>query len=161
MTEFWYWLEATELAFQVGATWWFPLIESLHVLSAVFVLGAILMVDLRLMGLAALRYSTNSLLRELLPWCWFAFVSAIITGGLLFIVQASNYVNNTAFIAKLVLLLLAGVNVLVFHWRVLPGIGDARQALRAGSRAARINGSLSLLLWCGVILAGRWIGHIV
>lgn len=157
MTELWYWLETTELAFQVGATWWFPLIHSLHILSAVFVLAAILMVDLRLMGLAARRYSIDTLLREQLPWCWLAFAVAVTTGALLFMVQAGNYINNTAFLAKLALLGLVGANMLFFHWRVPQSGGENPQ----GSLAAKVNGSLSLLLWCGVMLAGRWIGHVV
>lgn len=158
MTEFLYWLESTELAFQVGATWWFPLLHSLHILSAVFVVGAILMVDLRLMGLAARRYPLNSLLREHLPWCWFAFAIVIITGALLFMVQASNYLNNTAFLAKLVLLGLVGTNMLFFHWRAPTANTDNPN--HPLSLAAKVNGGLSLLLWCGVMLAGRWIGHV-
>lgn len=157
MTQLWYWLESTELAFQVGATWWFPLIHSLHILSAVFVLAAILMVDLRLMGLAARRYSVDSLLREQLPWCWVAFVVAVITGALLFMVQASNYVNNTAFLAKVLLLALIGVNMIFFHWRAPRSSNENSSS----PLMARINGSLSLLLWSGVMLAGRWIGHAV
>lgn len=162
--EFWYGLEASDLAFQIGATGWFPFIESIHVLAAVLVVGSILMVDLRLTGLAAQRYSVNSLLKEMLPWSWGAFVVAVATGVLLFIVQASNYLANTAFLIKLVLLGLAGLNMLYFHFYVLrsakpPATGSP--ALTAGAGPAKLSGALSLLLWSAVMLAGRWIGHLV
>lgn len=162
--EFWYWFEETELAFQVGATWWFPFIESIHVLSAVFVLGSILMVDLRLMGLAARAYSVRSLIKELVPWSWAAFLIALLTGGLLFIVAASNYVANTAFLIKLGLLGLAGLNMACFHFYVLPSANSWDAPSSSASvipSSAKASAAASLLLWSGVMLAGRWIGHLV
>lgn len=162
MNDFWYSLEGSELAFQIGATWWFPLIESIHVLAAVLVLGSILMVDLRLMGVAAARYSSSILLRELVPWSWAAFAVALVSGGLLFIVQASNYASNTAFLIKLLLLGLAGLNMVWFHWRVLPWLrADERRHGNRNFFGAKLSAAFSLMLWSGIMLAGRWIGHLV
>jgi uncharacterized membrane protein len=162
MNEFWYSLEATELAFQVGATWWFPMIESIHVLGATLVLGSVLMVDLRLMGLAARRYDADILIRELVPWAWLAFVLAIVTGCLLFIVQASNYASNTAFLIKMAGLVLAGLNMAWFHFFLRPNslVPEAQAAERSAYSTVTV-GALSLALWCGIMLAGRWIGHLV
>ena len=79
--EFWAWLEGLPLAEHIGFTWWFPFLESIHVLAVGFLVGSILMVDVRLLGLAALRYPASRMTRELLPWTWAAFCLAIVTGS--------------------------------------------------------------------------------
>lgn len=160
MSEFWLWLEMLPIAQEIGATWWFPLMESLHVLSLVIMLGAILMLDLRVLGWTALRYSISSLNRELVPWSAAAFLVANVTGLAMFITRASNHVENPAFQIKMLLLLLAGMNIVFFHFRVLNTVSQWDSQARA-PRAARLAAASSLMLWIGVTLAGRWIGHIV
>lgn len=160
MNDFWLQLEYLPLAAEIGATAWFPLMESLHVLSMGFLLGSIVMVDLRVLGVAALRYPVQVMVHELVPWAAWAFVFASVTGLAMFITRASAHVQNTAFQIKMALLLLAGLNIALFHFRALPAMlrsarGDAVPA------QARISAGLSLLLWCAVMLAGRWVGHVV
>lgn len=159
LTDLWSRLEMLPLAEQIGATWWFPLLESLHVLTATLVLGSILMVDLRLLGLAAVNHPVSRISGEILAWTWGAFTVALLTGTGLFITRAGHYAANTAFQAKAVLLLLAGLNVLVFHFLV----ARDRQTWDTDARlptAARLAGACSLALWIAVMLAGRWIGHL-
>ena len=79
LDHFWNWLANTELAFQIGATFWFPLIESIHVVGVGLVLGSILMVDLRLLGLAARSYTVAIMLRDTVQWTWLGFILALIT----------------------------------------------------------------------------------
>jgi len=157
---FWLRVEASFIAGEIGATWLFPLIESLHVLSITLMLGAILMLDLRLLGWAAKSYSIESLSRELIPWSAIAFVFACATGVGMFITRASAHVENPAFQIKMILIVLAGLNIAYCHFRVLPAL-----RLEEGSvqviRTARVCGALSLLLWIGTVLAGRWVGHII
>lgn len=160
MSDFWLWLEMLPIASEIGATWWFPFMESLHVLSLAIMLGAIVMLDLRVLGWAALRYSVSSLNRELVPWSASAFLIANITGLAMFITRASHHVENPAFQIKMLLLLLAGVNIGFFHFRVLRSVGnwDIQSPAPLAARAAAAS---SLLLWVGVTLAGRWIGHVI
>ena len=160
LNDFWLWLEYLPIAGEIGATWWFPLIESLHVLSLAIMLGAILMVDLRILGLAAMRYSVTGMNRELVPWSAGAFLAANITGVAMFITRASSHVQNPAFQIKMVLLLLAGANIAYFHFRVLRNAKNW-ETTQYPPFAARLCAALSLLLWCGVTLAGRWVGHLV
>lgn len=160
MSDFWLWLEMLPIASEIGATWWFPFMESLHVLSLAIMLGAIVMLDLRVLGWAALRYSVSSLNRELVPWSAAAFLIANITGLAMFITRASHHVENPAFQIKMLLLLLAGVNIGFFHFRVLRSVGAWDIQSRA-PLAARAAAASSLLLWVGVTLAGRWIGHVI
>jgi hypothetical protein len=152
LEEFWTWLEMQPLAAHIGATAWFPFLESVHVLSAMFVVGTVLMADLRLLGWSALRYPLTVVTDEVVPWTWGAFVIATATGVGLFMTRASAYVTNPAFVVKVVLLLLAGANMLVLHFIGL------RDAERRGLQMA--TGACSLLTWAGVVLAGRWIGHL-
>jgi hypothetical protein len=160
MTPLWDWLETRPLATAIAEGWGFPLAESLHVLGATFVLGSILMVDLRLLGLAARRYPVSQILREVVPWTLGGFALAIVAGFALFITQSNRYMGNRAFQIKLVLLVLAVGNMLVFHFWSKRRIADW-DTTNVTSRAARLAGACSLFLWVGVMLAGRWVGHLL
>jgi hypothetical protein len=151
LEQFWTWLEMTPLAARIGESAWFPFLESMHVLSAMFVVGTVLMADLRLLGWSARRYSVTVITGEVVPWTWGAFVIAVVTGVGLLMPRASSYVANPAFLAKVVLLALAFVNMLTLHFF----------ALRTDRvRLQMTTGACSLLVWAGVVLAGRWIGHL-
>lgn len=135
----------------------FPLIESIHVLAISLVVGSILAVDLRLLGLASMTRSVSRVTRGILPLTWCAFVVAVGSGGLLFISNATKYLANGYFVAKMLLIVIAGLNMLVFHFigvRDQPrwdnGIGLPLKA--------RFAGALSILLWVAVVTCGRWIG---
>jgi uncharacterized membrane protein len=151
LEEFWTWIEMTPLAARIGESAWFPFLESMHVLSAMFVVGTVLMADLRLLGWSARRYSVTLITDEVVPWTWGAFVIAVVTGVGLLMPRASSYVANPAFLTKVVLLALALVNMLTLHFF----------ALRTDRvRLQMTTGACSLLVWAGVVLAGRWIGHL-
>lgn len=156
----WIDVENWPLSWEIGGTSWFPFLESIHVIAAAMVVGSILMVDLRLLGLAATRYPITTLSKELVPWSWGAFVVATITGLGMFITRAASHVVNPAFQWKIVLLALAGANMAYFHFRVYRQIAQWDTAVTTPVQLKMI-GSMSLFLWAGVMLAGRWVGHIV
>ena len=158
--EFWERLQALPLSEHIGFTAWFPFLESIHVLAIGLVVGSILMVDLRLLGVAGLSYAASRMIRELIPWTWGAFGVAAVTGSGMFLTRASVYIENPAFQTKLVLLLLAFANMALFHFRTFRDAEDW-DAAATTPVAARLAGAASLLLWAGVVLAGRWIGHII
>ena len=159
MTEFWDWLQDTELAFQIGATWWFPLIESIHVVAMVVLIGSILMADLRLLGVTARQYAPAPMSSELTHWAWGGFALAVVTGAALFISRPGAYAANPAFQIKLALLICAGVNVFLLrrHVRINSNSGKISEPL---STRVKVAGGLSLTLWIGIIVAGRWVGHL-
>ncbi|MCB1672226.1 MAG: DUF6644 family protein [Gammaproteobacteria bacterium] len=156
----WLSMENWPLSQVIAATNWFPLLESIHVIAITLVLGSILWVDLRLLGFAARQLPLNVLNLQLIPWTWGAFVVAVITGLGMFITRASSHIDNPAFRWKFVLMALAGINMAYFHFRVDKQL-DHHAVFTDLPRPARIAGGLSLFLWSGVMLAGRWIGHIV
>lgn len=151
------WLQNTSVADAIGqSSYLFPLIESLHVLSITVMMGTIALVDLRLVGLLNRGRSVSQVLREVLPFTIGAFISSVITGTLLFTSHAVQYMSNGPFVAKMALMLAAGVNILIFHGvtqRTMQQWDLGKPPLRAV-----IAGSTSLILWIAVVACGRWIG---
>lgn len=135
----------------------FPLIESIHVVAISLVVGSILAVDLRLVGLASVQRPVSRVTAGILPLTWCAFVVAVASGGLLFISNATKYLENGYFLAKMALIALAGANMLVFHF--VSGRDMAGWDTAAATPArARLAGGLSILIWIAVVACGRWIG---
>src|SRR5215510_862841 len=93
----------------------FPLIESTHVFGLAMVFGTIAIIDLRLLGIASTRRSFRRVASDILKWTWAAFGLAVVTGSLMFITNAGVYYHNFYFRTKMLLLLLAGLNTLMFN----------------------------------------------
>jgi hypothetical protein len=111
-----HWLHDTRFATAIRESGvLFPWIESVHVLAVTLVVGSISIVDLRLLGIASVNRSVASLSIEVVPFTWIAFAVAVLTGSALFAPHAVGYANNFQFRMKMLLLVLAGVNMLVFH----------------------------------------------
>jgi len=152
------WIERTALAvFLQESAWAFPTIESLHVIAIALVIGTIAIVDLRLLALASVKRPYTELSRDILPCTWGAFAVAVTTGVLMFISQPVAYFANTAFRIKLTVLLLAGINMMVFQLITHRGVAkwdhDAAVPL-----PGKLAGALSLTFWVLVVFFGRRIG---
>ncbi len=134
-----------------------PFVESAHVLFITLVFGSILVVDLRLLGLRDHGRTITGMSREMLRLTWGAFILAVITGGLMFAANAATYWNNTAFRLKMLAILCAGLNMLVFQLLTFRSVANWDRDARV-PRAARIAGALSIIIWTSAIFLGRWIG---
>jgi hypothetical protein len=151
------WLK--DLAFSTEmreSSWLFPTIETVHVFSLALVVGSISMVDLRLLGLVNRDQPYSRFAREILPWTWIFFALAATAGLLMFVANASVYLEDTPFRIKMAGLLLAGLNMSWFHLvgkRNLRDWDTGTPPLRA-----RLAGAASLFLWTVIVAAGRWIG---
>ena len=154
---FFEWLQSSRLAVVVGESW-FPWVESTHVMFLALVAGSIFSVDARLIGFASRQLRFTYVSDRLLPWTWGAFIGAAITGSLLFIANATTYANNIPFRFKMVLMLLAGINMLYFQFVTYRNVSAWDAGVPAP--AARLAGFLSIGLWCGVIGCGRWVGFV-
>ncbi len=135
----------------------FPWIESVHVLAITIVVGSISIVDLRLLGLTSRDRPVSRLVHEVLPFTWVAFAVAATTGALLFSSNAMTYGHNFFFLGKMVLIVLAGVNMALFHLFIGRDVKHWGEAARL-PLAARAAGGVSLSLWIAVVAFGRWIG---
>jgi hypothetical protein len=135
-----------------------PGVESVHVLTLGLFAGFAAMLDLRLLGVAFMHIPVSVMAKRLLPWTGGAFVVMVISGIAVFYANPLHFYHNVFFRAKLLMLILAGINVWVFHggvWRrVASWDMDA-----VTPRSARVAGAASLLLWTLIIFAGRAIAY--
>jgi hypothetical protein len=136
----------------------FSVIESVHVLSITLLFGTIAILDLRMLGLILRTISVRCVARNVLPLTSSGFAVSVMSGFLLFWAEAEKMYANPSFRTKLVLLALAGINALVFHCtiyrRALEWEGQQVSPWRARTAAIA-----SLILWSGVIVAGRAIAY--
>ncbi len=156
LIDFCRWIQTTPPGIAMReSVWIFNVVETIHTLGIVLVAGTIMLVDLRLLGLGLRDESVPDVVRRIVPWTLSGFCLMLFTGSWLFAGEALKLYASPAFRVKLVLLLLAGVNALVFHLTVYRRVGEW-----VGVPArARMAGVLSLLLWIGVIAAGRSIAY--
>lgn len=157
-TTLWEKIQTTGLGTYVAeSTWAFPTIETLHVIFLVTVLGTIFVVDLRMLGWTSNKFAVTAAAKDTLPWTWGAFAGAAITGTLLWIAKAPDYMANPWFLAKMATIALAGLNMMYFHfitWRTVEHWDrDATMPL-----AVRVGAALSIVLWLAVVFFGRAIG---
>jgi hypothetical protein len=152
------WLEASGLAARIrDSLFLFPLLESIHVFGLALVFGTIAIIDLRLLGIASIERPFQRMASDILKWTWAAFALTAATGALMFITNATVYYHNFYFRTKMLLLVLTGINMLVFELtagRTIHSWNTAPTTPRVGKAVA----ALSLVMWIGVIFMGRLIG---
>jgi hypothetical protein len=141
-----------------GSEWMFPTLETIHVIAIVTVIGCVAAMDLRLLGITSRGKSVQAMERDTLPLTWIAFAVALVSGGLLFVSKATSYMVNPYFLTKDALMLLAGVNMLVFHFHFSKDIDLWGQPGGAIPLGAKVSATLSLLLWMAIPFCGRVIG---
>jgi hypothetical protein len=154
------WLEQTYVGAAVrNSLWLFPVIETVHIFGIILLVGATSILDLRLMGLTFRDEPVSKLARRFLPWAWSGFIIQVVTGLLLFSSEATKMVVNISFQIKILLIVVAGVNALVFHSLAYQSVGKWDHDPVA-PLSARIAGLVSILLWFGIVAAGRWIAYV-
>ena len=155
------WLEHTGMGTEIrDSVWLFPVIETLHIFGIIALVGGTSILDLRLMGLTFRDEPVSKLAKRFLPWAWFGFIVQVITGVLMFASEASKMNINWAFQLKIVLILVAGLNAVVFHFLAYQSV-DKWDRDPVAPVSARIAGSVSILLWFGIVAMGRWIAYVV
>jgi hypothetical protein len=154
----WESLETSSMGdFIATSVWAFPTIESLHVIAIVTVVATVGIMDLRLLGWAGKDWTITEVSDDTLKWTWGAFVLAAITGTLLFVSKAHIYAREPWFLAKMMLFVIAGANMALFHGTVWKHVNEWN-TVRVPPRAAIIAGGLSLTIWTLAIICGRFIG---
>jgi hypothetical protein len=136
----------------------YPLVESTHVLTLMLFVGLASVFDLRLLGLVLRRVPVREVADKLLPWTIAGFVVMVITGALLFYAIPVRSFQSVFFRVKVIMLVLAGLNVWIFHTRIYRSV-DAWGLDDVPPLAARIAAASSLILWGGIIVAGRMIAY--
>jgi hypothetical protein len=160
MLEFCKWLESREWTVAIHQSLWlFPLIETVHLFGIILLVGATSALDLRLIGWSMKGESVSKIARRLLPWAWIGLTIQVVTGFCLFASEATRCWENKAFRIKMVMLIFAGLNALIFHQTAYRRVAGWDVAPRTPV-AAKFAGFFSILLWFGIVAAGRWIAFL-
>jgi hypothetical protein len=136
----------------------FPLIETAHVIGLTVSVGFILMTDLRLIGAILRREPFLDVHEQLRPWMITGFVSMFLSGALLFWSEAAKCYTSPTFRIKIIFLILAGVNALVFETTLGRRAASWNLSATTPTRA-KLTGWASLICWSGVIIFGRWTAY--
>jgi len=153
-------LARTPLSVTLQETSWIvPTVQTVHILSVALVIGSSTFMALHALGWSAADLSGQQVARRFLPWLWWALPILLLSGGLLIVAEPSRSLLNPAFYTKLGLLLTASALTLAYElplrrdqafWQASPGRAIATKLLSVGA----------LVLWVGVIFAGRWIAYV-
>ena len=143
-------LHESEIAYSV--------IESVHVWALCLFLGMTVMFDLRLLGWTMRKVPVTEVIRRLQPWTILGFTVMVISGLLLVYAIPVRSYQNLFFRTKMVLLVLAALNVWFFHTRVFPQAAKWDDAA-VPPLSARRAGAISLALWVCVVFCGRFIAY--
>ena len=136
----------------------YPVVESIHVWTLAVFLGFTVLLDLRLLGVSLRAMPASELAKRLLPWMKISFAVMVISGLSLFYAIPVRTYQNLFFRVKLVLLVLAGINAVYFHYTVYQQVAlwDRDQVPPRGSRRAA---KASLVLWAAIVVSGRMIAY--
>jgi hypothetical protein len=135
----------------------YPLLHWWHILSISVMFGSIVFLDLRLVGAGFRKRRVTDVAEQLLPWTWTGYVLMTLSGGLIFLSDPVRYYERTLFWIKALLMILAGINALVFHYTVYRSV--ASWDLDVPPARARLAGAVSITAWVAVIVTGRAVGY--
>ena len=152
------WLESTSLAEHIRQSLWlYPALEIVHITGIVVLIGAAFMFDLRLLGYSK-NLTVSALSHHLLPWSQRGLWLIVPSGVMLFITNAKALGYDPTFWLKMLLLMIAAVNVLIFHRFIY--VSANRDTPSGGVPvAAKISAVVSILVWIAVIACGRLLAY--
>jgi hypothetical protein len=158
LSEFSKWLAATPLSHIIQTTKWvIPALQTVHILSVAVVFSSAVLVDLRLWRLLNRDVPLPEVARRFLPTIWPVLLVLLVTGSLLIIGEPRRSLLNSTFYLKMALLAVAIVLTAWLQWSLSsPDFWDRNRARRM---AGRLAATVSMLVWCGILFAGRWIAY--
>jgi hypothetical protein len=129
--------------------WLYGLVTVVHYSAVFFCIGTIVLLDLRILGIADRNQALSQFAGQLRPWTWIGLGSAVVSGFLLFATEAGDYAAVTPFRVKMLIIVLAVISALAKEWSV-PN-WDRAPVIPV---MARLLALVSIVLWLGAILAG-------
>jgi len=158
MLEILEWLEASALgAITRESLYGFPVLVGIHILGLIFSVGILFWVDLRMIGVCLKGYPLIDVYRALSKWFVFGFSVMLLSGFALFAGFATSAYENTFFRIKILVIILAGINAIAFHFLVRRMPAEAASA--DSMLSVRLMGIASISFWAVVILCGRMISY--
>jgi hypothetical protein len=135
--------------------WIFPAIEAVHIVALALLFGAILLLNLRLLGLTLKHKPVAQLARELAPWILVSLIIILSSGVLLFASEAMKAYASVPFQVKMLFLFAAMIFHYTIYWKLTRSSDGA-----IGAVWGKLAAIVSILLWLGVGLGGRGIGFL-
>jgi hypothetical protein len=149
----------TSLSVWIGSHFWaIPIIQTLHILAIAAAFGSVLMINLRILGVTGGTRTLTDTARRYIPWIWVALAVLVLTGIGMVVGEPVRELINPVFWIKMALIVFmivvslgfqASVRGRIAHWEVS----------RDGMAAVRIGAALIIVLWCMIMVAGRWIAY--
>lgn len=137
--------------------WTWVILETLHFIGLSILIGALLVMDLRLIGF--FRALPVSATHQLLPWVFVGFGINLVSGVLFFFGDPGRYTINIGFQIKFFLIFLAGVNALWFFWKINRDM-HTWEPYGGTTGLAKVIGFASLAFWFSVLIMGRLIPYV-
>jgi uncharacterized protein DUF6644 len=157
LNQFCAWVDQTPLS-QIIQTkaWIVPTVQSVHILAISVVMASVLMIDLRLLGVVGRDQSIGRVAARFLPFIWWPLLVLLATGAVMIIGEPARSLKNNIFQLKVALIVAAMIVTFAFQMalRKRPAF-----AAGAGGRDAIAIAVVSLVLWVGIVCAGRWIAY--
>ena len=132
----------------------YPYLLTFHAITVLMFAGFILMMDFRLAGVAFRQTEISEIQKKLFPWQMFMMVLSSVSGAVLMYGNPLRYYGKVFFWVKMLLMLFAGVNAIVFHRTTYRNVAQWDSTTEAPF-AVRMAGVVSIALWAGVIVFGR------
>jgi hypothetical protein len=155
--EFCRWLAATPLSEHIQDAYWvIPTVQTVHIVSIAIVMTSMAMLDLRLVGIAGRRQSLTQMADRFLPWVWTALVVLLCSGTILIIGEPGRELLSVVFWIKMSLIVTALVLTATFQTVLHRNKGFWERH----RWTAVLLGSVSLVIWVGIVAAGRWIAYV-
>ncbi len=153
------WLAATPLSYAIQTTGWIiPALQTIHILAVAVVFSSAILVNLRLWRLLQRDVLLSDVAGRFLPVIWPVLVVLLLTGSLLIIGEPRRSLLNTTFYFKMALLAVALVLTVGLQWS-LSAAPEFWEMNRGRRIAGRFAATVSMLVWCGILFAGRWIAY--
>ena len=128
-----------------------PIVQTVHLLGIAVIMSSVVLLDLRILGLALPSQDVQELTRRVMPWVWWTLPVMLLSGSMFVFARPQRYFTNPIFGLKFALLVPAIALAAVLH---------LLSVRTPGSRSTKVIAAVSLLLWVGVVLAGRWIAYV-
>lgn len=153
------WLAQTPVSLVIqNVSWIIPSVQSIHILCIAIVMSAVFMVDLRLLGVIGRDQPVAAYTSRFLTWIWPTLGVLLISGSILITGEPTRSLENPAFQTKMVLLILAMITTAVLQRPTAkdPAYWELRRGRKLSAAGLAV---LSLVLWVGIVFAGRWIAY--
>lgn len=153
------WISETKPSLWIGNHFWaIPIMQNIHILSIAASFSAVLMIDMRILGLAGGGRTMSQTVRRYMPWIWWGLLLLIVSGLGMIVGEPVRELVNPIFWIKMGLVILVILISVAFHASVRRNIARWEIA-HDGRIAVRIGAVAVIVLWCVVMVCGRWIAY--